>query len=345
MTTSGENRSTAEWGTLEEWLSMHVEGYRGPSAISRFEGGQSNPTYRLDAPSGSYVLRRKPSGTLLPSAHAVDREFRVLSALRTSVVPVASVHGLCEDLSVIGTAFYVMDFVEGRIFFDQTLLGLSKADRAAVYNSMNETIARLHAIDPETVGLGDFGRPGNFMERQVARWTKQYMAAETDPIAEMRQLIDWLPRHTPAQERVSVVHGDFRLDNLIIHPHEPKVAAVLDWELSTLGDPLADFAYHAMAWRISPDVFRGLGGANLGSLGIPDEAPYVQAYCSRTGRTNIPDWEFYIVFSMFRIAAIIQGIAKRANDGNAASKHAVVVGRAARPIAEQAWALARSIDG
>lgn len=335
-------RST-DWGGLEGWLAAHVAGYAGPCRINRFEGGQSNPTFRLDAASGSYVLRRKPEGTLLPSAHAVEREFRVLKALQGGPVPVAPVHGLCEDATVIGSAFYLMDFVPGRVVFDQELPGLTKADRGAIYDSMNATIAALHGIDPAAVGLSDFGRPGHFLERQIARWTKQYQASETEPIPEMQHLIAWLSARTPSQERTCIVHGDYRLDNLILHPTEPKVAAVLDWELSTLGDPIADFAYHVMSWRLSPKVFRGLGDADLAALGIPQEDAYVRRYCERTGRVSIPDWEFYIVFSMFRIAAIIQGIARRAADGSAASEHASTVGRAARPIAEQAWALARAI--
>lgn len=336
-------KSSADWGRLEAWLATHVADYQGPSRLSQFEGGQSNPTYRLDARSGSYVLRRKPDGALLPSAHAVDREFRVLRALQDSPVPVARVHGLCEDASVIGSPFYLMDFVAGRIFWDQELPGLSNADRGAIYDQMNATIAALHRIDPAAVGLADFGRPGNFLERQIARWTKQYQASETEPIPEMQHLIGWLSGRTPPQERTCIVHGDYRLDNLILHPTEPRVAAVLDWELSTLGDPIADFAYHVMSWRLSPKVFRGLGDADLAALGIPSEHDYVRRYCARTGRTSIPNWEFYIVFGMFRIAAIIQGIAKRAADGSAASQHASEVGRAARPIAEQAWALARAI--
>jgi aminoglycoside phosphotransferase (APT) family kinase protein len=338
-----EATTTAAWGSLESWLATHVADYGGPADISCFEGGQSNPTYRLVAPSGSYVLRRKPSGLLLPSAHAIDREFRVLSALAGSGVPVAPVHNYCADETVIGTPFYVMDLVEGRIFWDQTLPGLSRQERGTIFDSMNEMIARLHKLDPASVGLQDYGRPNNFMERQIARWTRQYRASEIDEIPSMNQLIDWLPRHIPGQSGGAIVHGDYRLDNLIIHPSEPRVIAVLDWELSTIGDPIADFAYHAMAWRISPDVFRGLGGVDIGALGIPDEAEYLARYCERTGRATMPSWEFYMVYSMFRLAAIIQGIAKRAQDGNASSIEAAKVGKATRPIADQAWDLARSV--
>jgi aminoglycoside phosphotransferase (APT) family kinase protein len=337
--------SADEHARLDAWLTANVEGFRGPFSIRKFADGQSNPTYRLDAASGAYVLRRKPMGAILPSAHAVDREFRVQKALRTGPVPVSRVHALCRDAAIIGSAFYVMDFVPGRIFWDQRLRELTRPERAAIFDSMNETVARLHLIDPGSVGLGDFGRPGNFMERQVARWSKQYRAAETEPIAAMDHLIAWLAERIPAASEVRIVHGDFRMDNLIMHPAEPRVVAVLDWELSTLGDPVADFAYHAMAWRISPDLFRGLAGVDYAALGIPDEPSYVASYCERTGRPGIADWEFYIVFSMFRMAAILQGIAKRALEGSASSSEAVSVGRRARPIAEQAWALAQAEGG
>jgi aminoglycoside phosphotransferase (APT) family kinase protein len=251
------------------------------------------------------------------------------------------VHGYSAEDSLIGTPFYVMDFVEGRVCYDQRLPGLSQQARAAIYDSMNETIALLHRIDPAAAGLEDYGRPGNFVERQIARWSKQYRASELEVIPSMDRLIEWLPNHVPRQAGTSIVHGDYRLDNLIIHPHEPRVVAVLDWELSTLGDPLADFAYHAISWRISPDTFRGLGGVDIEALGIPDEASYLASYCARTGRESIPSWDFYIVYSMFRIAAILQGIAKRAQEGTASSAQAASVGGATRPIADQAWELAR----
>lgn len=339
-----EPETTTAWGGLEPWLASTVDGYEGPAAVRRFQGGQSNPTYKLEAPSGSYVLRKKPNGALLPSAHAVDREHRVMSALSSSGVPVPTVRGLCSDETIIGTPFFVMDFVPGRIFFDQTLPGLRREERAAIFDSMNETIARLHRTAPVAVGLEDYGRPSNFLERQIARWSKQYRASETHPIAAMDHLMEWLPRFIPPQAPGTIVHGDYRLDNLIIHPSEPRVIAVLDWELSTLGDPIADFAYHVMAWRIPPQVFRGLGGIDLTELGIPDEASYVARYCDRTGRSSIPSWDFYMVYSMFRIAAIIQGIAKRALNGNASGADAFKVGDAADPIAEQAWTLAKSIE-
>src|SRR5712671_1234444 len=328
---------------LEAWLRRHVEGFRGPVAAERFAGGQSNPTYRLTAASGQYVLRRKPPGPLLPSAHAVDREFRVMRALAETAVPVPRVYALCEDDAVIGSAFYLMEFLDGRIFWDPRLPGLPVAERRAMFQSMNTVIAALHSVDHLAVGLAEFGRPGNYMARQVARWSRQYQASETEKQPAMDRLIEWLPRHLPPEGEPRIVHGDYRIDNLIFHPTEPQVIGVLDWELSTTGDPLADFAYHAMAWRVTPELFRGLAGVELGMSGIPTEDEYVAAYCRRTGRGRSTDWEFYMVYSLFRLAAIMQGIAKRALDGTAASPDAVDLGRRARPTGEQAWALARSL--
>jgi aminoglycoside phosphotransferase (APT) family kinase protein len=330
-------------GRLSAWLGDHVEDFAGDLSVAQFRGGQSNPTYKLTTPTRSFVLRRKPPGQLLPMAHAVDREFRVLRALAGTGMPVPRVHALCEDDSIIGSAFYVMDFVEGRVFWDQRLPGLTRPERAAIFDSMNDTIARLHGVDPIAVGLEGYGRVGNYMARQISRWTKQYRASETEAIAAMNRLIDWLPAHLPPEGETRIVHGDFRMDNLIFHPTEPRVVAVLDWELSTLGDPIADFAYHLMAWRIAPELFRGLAGIDFAGLGIPDEATYVAAYCRRTGRASVPDRDYYIVFNLFRIAAILQGIAKRAVDGTAANANAVEVGRRAGPLAEQAWALAETI--
>ena len=328
---------------LEGWLNQHVPGFRGPVAASRFAGGQSNPTYRLDSGAGSYVLRRKPPGPLLPSAHAVDREFRVMRALAGTQVPVPRVFALCEDEAVIGSAFYVMEHLDGRIFWDQRLPGIAPAGRGAMFDSMNAVIAALHSVDYQAVGLGEFGRPGNYMGRQIARWSRQYRASETETIAAMDALIEWLPARLPPEPPPAVVHGDYRMDNLVFHPTEPRVIGVLDWELSTIGDPLADFAYHCLTWRVTPELFRGLGGVDFAALGIPDEAEYVAAYCRRTGRGAVPDWEFYVVYSLFRIAAILQGIAKRAIDGTAAGADAVAEGRRARPLAELAWGLAQSL--
>ena len=338
------DRQTPDAARLEAWLAANVPGYAGPLALTRFEGGQSNPTFRLTTPGASYVLRRKPAGEVLPSAHAVDREFRVLRALHGSAVPVARPLALCTDPAVIGSMFYVMEFLDGRVFWDQSLPGLAPAERAAVYDAMGATIAALHTLDWQAAGLGDYGRPGNYLARQVARWTTQYRASETEPIPAMDRLIEWLPAHLPAHETTALAHGDFRIDNLIFHPTEPRVLAVLDWELSTLGDALADFAYNVMSWRISPGQYRGLAGLDLPALGMPTEAEYIAAYCRRTGRPYpVPDWEVYVVFGMFRIAAILQGVLKRGLVGSASSAHAIEHGRRSRLMAEQAWEIARGL--
>ncbi|UOM35338.1 phosphotransferase family protein [Acuticoccus sp. I52.16.1] len=321
---------------LEAWLEANVAGYRGPATLDKISGGQSNPTYRATAPSGRYVLRRKPLGETLPSAHAVDREFRVLKALAATDVPVPPVHALCEDHTVAGQMFYVMDMVPGRVFWDPRLPDLSGQERAGIFASMNETIAAIHRLDPAAVGLDDFGKHGGYLERQINRWTRQYRASETEPNAAMERLIEWLPQNRPAEGETRLVHGDYRLDNVLIHPTEPKIVAVLDWELSTLGDPRADFAYHAMTWRFAPDLFRGLEGADLAALSIPAEEAYVARYAERSGFDPRADWTFFLALSMFRIAAIVQGIAKRALDGTAANADAAEVGAKCRPIAERA---------
>jgi aminoglycoside phosphotransferase (APT) family kinase protein len=290
-----------------------------------------------------------PAAKLLPSAHAIEREFRVMSALAATPVPVARMHLLCEDESVIGRAFYVMGFVEGRVLWDQALPGFDGAARDAIYDEMNRVIAALHNVDVAAAGLVDYGKPGNYFERQIGRWSKQYQASVTQPIDAMAQLIEWLPAHIPAQARdasqVSVVHGDFRLDNMIFHPTEPRVIAVLDWELSTLGHPLADFSYHCMAWHIPPGTFRGIAGLDHAALGIPSEREYVRRYCVRTGRADpdalLADWDFFLAYNLFRLAAIAQGIAKRLVEGTAASAQARATGDAARPLAELAWQHAR----
>ncbi len=301
---------------LEAYLSSHVESFRGPLTVTEFKGGQSNPTYRLAAASGNYVLRRKPPGKLLKSAHAVDREFRVISALHTSGFPVPRPYLLCEDEEIIGTAFYVMECVEGRIFWELDLPGLDRDERSAIYDNVNETIALLHQTDYTAIGLDDFGVPGNYFERQISRWTRQYRASETSTIDAMDQLIDWLPGNIPDDESISIVHGDYRLDNMVVHPTEPRVVAVLDWELSTIGHPLADFTYHLMAWQM-PEIgigSTGLVGKPLAQLGIPDEDAYIDQYCARTGRDGIPDRNFYSAFNFFRLAAILQGIAGRVRE-------------------------------
>ena len=326
-----------EVARLERYMAEHVAGFRGPLQVEQFKGGQSCPTYKLTAGSGRYVLRRKPPGKLLPSAHAVDREYRVVSALQGTPVPVAKTYALCEDESVVGTTFYIMEWVDGRVFWDPLLPGLAKAERHAVYDAMNGVMAALHKVDHRAVGLAEFGRPGNYFLRQITRWTKQYRASETERIEAMERLIAYLPDSIPASDETSVVHGDYRLDNMIFHASEPRVLAVLDWELSTLGHPLGDFTYNLMGWRLGGDMFRGVAGADLAALGIPQEDAYVAAYCRRTGRDGIADLDWYLGYNMFRLAAILQGIMGRALDGTAASEHALEQGRRARPIAEAAW--------
>jgi aminoglycoside phosphotransferase (APT) family kinase protein len=324
---------------LAEWLSQTVGPLGGPLGISKFKGGQSNPTYLLKAGEQSFVLRRKPPGKLLPSAHAVDREYRVMQALAATDVPVARMYALCEDESVIGTMFYVMEYVEGRVLWDPRLPDMAPAERASHHDEMNRVIAALHSVDPVAVGLADFGKTGEYIARQVARWTKQYQASETEKIDAMDNLIAWLPANIPAGDETRIVHGDYRIDNVIFDPVEPRIRAVIDWELCTLGHPLADFANHCMAWRIPPGMFRGLAGLDLASLGIPTERDYVAAYCRRTGREGIDahDWEYCMVYNMFRLAAIAQGVLARAVQGNASSAEALQTGRVVRPLAELAW--------
>jgi len=329
---------------LEEWLAANLEGFAGPMTVAEFKGGQSNPTYRLTTPGASYVLRRKPPGTLLPSAHAVDREYRIMHALAATGVPVPRTYLLCEDESIVGTMFYVMDFLDGRILFDPRLPDASSGrERSAMFDAMNEVIAALHTVDYKAVGLGDFGREGGYVARQIGRWSKQYKASETETIDAMERLMEWLPAHLPALDETTLVHGDYRLDNLIFHPTEPRVIGVLDWEIATLGNPLADFAYHVMAWRVSPDEFRGLREVDIEALGIPDEAAYTAAYAQRTGRDALPDWEFYMAYNLFRMAAILQGIMGRVRDGTAANPEAARMGALVRPLATLAWAQAEKI--
>ncbi|HWQ87176.1 phosphotransferase family protein [Brevundimonas sp.] len=306
---------------LELWLSANVEGYAGPLTVRQFRGGQSNPTYELSTPGGTYVLRRKPPGTLLASAHAVDREFRVISALHAQGYPVAKPYALCTDDAVIGSMFYVMDKVEGRILWDLKLPGMEPAQRRAIYDAQVDTLAALHAFDPAAIGLGDYGRPGNYFERQVGRWTKQYRASEIDPIPAMDRLIEFLPATLPPEGPTRIVHGDFRLDNLILAPDAAEVRAVLDWELSTLGDPMADFSYLLIAWVIPASARNGLAGADIEALGIPSVEETVERYARLTGAApeNL-DWLF--AYNLFRLAAICQGIAGRVRDGTAASAHA-----------------------
>ncbi len=321
---------------LDSWIRDYVPTFQGPVIAEKFAGGQSNPTFKLSCGEQQYVLRRKPPGELLASAHAVDREFRVISALANTDVPVPKAIALCEDDSVIGSMFYVMEYLEGRVLWEPALPELSANERTAIYDEMNRVLAALHSVDLEAVGLSDYGRPGNYFERQVSRWTKQYRASETETIPAMEALIEWLPANMPEDDgRVALVHGDYRLDNLMWHPTEPRVLAVLDWELSTLGNPIADLAYQVMAWQLpSTAGIAGMAGINRAELGIPSDEAYIERYCARTGRSGIENWNFYVVFCFFRLAAILQGVKKRGLDGNASSDEAVARGALIVPLAE-----------
>ena len=322
-TTAVRDAHRFDEGALAAWMAENVADFAGPLRVEQFKGGQSNPTYRLSTPDCAYVLRRKPPGALVKGAHDVLREARVLTALAGTPVPVAPVHGVCADEAVIGTPFYVMGLVEGRIVWDATFPDVPADERAAHFDAMNATLAALHTVDPAAVGLADSGRPGNYFARQIARWTKQYVEdADAGRDADMDALVDWLPAHIPDGDETAIVHGDFRCDNMIFHPTEPRVLAVLDWELSTLGHPLADFAYHAMMYRMPPEIVAGLAGADLASLRTPSEQDYVAAYCARTGRAAVPDYDFYVAFNFFRLAAIFHGIKGRVIRGTAASAHA-----------------------
>jgi aminoglycoside phosphotransferase (APT) family kinase protein len=336
---------------LTAWLHANLQGFEGPISLEVFKGGQSNPTYKLTTPHKNYVMRTKPGpvAKLLPSAHAIEREFKVMHGLYGTDVPVPQMHVLCEDESIMGRAFYLMEYVQGRVLWDQTLPGMTNTERAAIYDEMNSVIAALHTVKFAERGLESYGRPGNYFDRQIGRWSKQYVASVTQPIDEMDQLMAWLPANMPAsakdESKVSIVHGDYRLDNLMFHPTEPRVLAVLDWELSTLGHPLADFSYQCMGWHIPPGTFRGIGGVDIASLGIPSESEYIRRYCDRTGLATPADlkadWNFYLAYNMFRMAAILQGIAKRVEAGTASSEQAKVNGAGARPMAELAWKFAQ----
>lgn len=317
---------------LETYLSQVMPEFEGPLVAEKFAGGQSNPTFKLTAKSGTYVLRRKPPGELLKSAHAVDREFKVINALQNTDVPVPKAYILCEDDSIIGSMFYIMEYLEGRIFWDPQLPELAtNAERSAIYDEMNRVLAAMHTVDIDAVGLRDYGAPGNYFERQIGRWTKQYRASETEPIDAMEELIKWLPANIPADDgAVALAHGDYRIDNLMFHPTEPKIIAVLDWELSTLGHPLADLAYQCMGWAMPGTLF----GVDRAALGIPSDEDYIAAYCKRTGRDGIDNWNFYIAFCYFRLAGILQGIKKRAQIGTASSPEAKAKGEMVKPLAD-----------
>ena len=347
-------QNTFDVAALEAFLAAELEGFAGPLQVEQFKGGQSNPTYKLVTPKRAYVMRAKPgpAAKLLASAHAIDREFTVMRALHGSEVPVPRMHLLCVDETLIGRAFYVMEYMPGRVLWEQSLPAFDPPGRAAIYDEMNRVIAALHRVDVNASGLTGYGKPGNYFERQIGRWSKQYLASITEPIDAMARLMDWLPAHMPASARdasqVAVVHGDFRLDNLVFDATDPRVVAVLDWELSTLGHPLADFSYHCMSWHIPPGGFRGIGGLDLAALGIPNERAYVQRYCERTGRGDadavMADWNFYLAYNLFRMAGILQGIAKRVVDGTASSAQARQAAAGARPLAEMGWRIAQQAN-
>jgi aminoglycoside phosphotransferase (APT) family kinase protein len=326
--------------SLERYLVAHVPGFRGPIDLRQFQGGQSNPTYYMRAGSGEYVLRRKPPGKLLPSAHAVDREYRVITALRDSGVPVPRTYVLCEDPDVVGTSFYLMDCVHGRVFADPLLPGVSPADRRTLYDRFAEILARLHRVDWKAAGLEDFGRPGNYFARQIHRWTTQYRASETEKIDAMEHLMDWLPKNIQADDTVTLVHGDYRPGNMVVHPTEPRVLAVLDWELSTLGHPLGDLSYACVPYYMGPgETLGGVAGLDLHAMGIPTESEFVEAYSRKAGRGPIEHWSFYMAFALFRLGAIAQGIMGRVRDGTANDPRAVERGKRARPLGEAGWAV------
>jgi len=333
-------------GVLTEYLKQHVEGFKGELQVAQFKGGQSNPTFKLTAGGTNYVMRTKPApkAKLLPSAHAIEREYRVQDALHKTGFPVARMFALCEDEDVVGRAFYIMEMVEGRVLWDQSLPEMDGAGRRAVYEEMNRVIARLHTTDYAAIGLESYGKPGNYFARQIERWSKQYKLAETESIPAMDNLIEWLPQNIPPGDETAIVHGDYRLDNMIFDAKEPKIRAVLDWELSTLGHPMADFSYHCMSWHIAPGQFRGIGGQDLRALNIPSEAEYIEMYAKNTGKAvSTRDWGFYMAYNMFRMAGILQGIMKRYVDGTAASQQALDAGKRARPMAEMGWAQVEKI--
>ncbi len=345
-TTDVREQHIFDTAALAAYMQQHVEGFGGPLEVRQFKGGQSNPTYQLVTPTQKYVLRRKPPGTLLQGAHAIEREYKVITALgRHSDVPVAKTFALCEDETIIGTAFYIMECVEGRVIWDTTFPNVAKAERAHYFDAMNATLAKLHSVDYAAIGLGDYGKPGNYFARQIARWSKQYTQDEAaGHFPSMDRLVEWLPQHIPDGDESSIVHGDYRCDNMIFHPREPKVLAILDWELSTIGHPLADFTYHLMMYRMPAIATTGLLGQDLVALGIPDEASYVRSYCARTGRDSIDPRtiNFCVTYNMFRLAAILHGIRGRVVRGTAASAHAVQMSEAVEPLANLAWAQAEA---
>ncbi|MEP6783327.1 MAG: phosphotransferase [Acidobacteriota bacterium] len=339
-TTAVRSGHAIDAAALERYLAANVAGFHGPLEIRQFEGGQSNPTYYLHTAGRDYVLRKKPPGQLLPSAHAVDREYRVMTAL-AGRVPVPRTLAMCDDASVIGTPFFIMGCVDGRVFRQPHLPGVSANDRAAIYDDMASVLAALHSVDVAAAGLGDYGKPGNYYARQIGRWSQQYVAAKTDEIASMDRLMAWLPANIPPGDETSIVHGDYRVENLIIHPTEPRIVAIVDWELSTLGHPLGDLAYNCLTYHLPPEALGRVEEVDRDRDGMPDEQSYVAAYLRRTGRSELPHWNFYLAFSMFRLASILQGVYARGLQGNAASTYALERGAAARLIADKAWAISQ----
>lgn len=329
---------------LADW--MHGQGFldRPALAVKPLTGGQSNPTFLLTSGAQQFVLRKKPPGVLLPSAHAVDREYRVMQALQGSDVPVPKLYAYSEDLNIVGTPFYLMEFLNGRVIVDQSLPGFTPTERGAIYTDMNRVMAALHKVDVNAVGLETFGRAGNYFGRQIARWSRQYQESRSEDISALESLIEWLPAHIPEGDQTTIVHGDYRLDNLVLHPTEPRAIGLLDWELATLGHPMADFAYHCMSWHIPASLWRGIGGLDLKALGIPSEADYIKQYGAATGFEGIEHWDFYIAYNLFRIAAILQGIARRAQDGTAAAADAIETGSKAKPLAEIGWKYAQRYE-
>lgn len=342
MSDSENNCCDLNMARLTDWMADHVAGFQGPLGCRKFPGGQSNPTYRLTSPGGTYVLRRKPFGDILPSAHAVEREYRVIAALHPTGFPVARPYGLCEDSDVIGAPFYIMEMVEGETIWDGAIPAVEPLSRTRHYEAIVDTLAMLHSIDYEGIGLGDYGKPGNYFERQVARWTKQYRLSQTDDIADVERLIEFLPATVPPQTRTSIVHGDYRIDNMIFETGKPRIMAVLDWELSTLGDPLADFAYLAMNWVTPPDDARsGVAGLAGPETGIPTLEAITARYCEKTNRDGVPDLDWYFSYNLFRLMAIVQGIKKRWIDGNASNAHAEAMAARVPGLARASWDFAK----
>lgn len=328
---------------LRRYLETHVEGFKGPLKLLQFDGGQSNPTFKLEAGSGNYVMRKQPPGELLPSAHQVDREYRIMHALRDTPVPVPKMYALCEDIAVIGTKFYVMEMVEGRIFKEPLLPGLSRSDRRTIYRDVARVLAELHKVDYRALGLEDFGRPGNYYERQISRWTKQYLASKTEELASMEGLLDWVPKHIPASEETCIAHGDYRMGNIMMHPTEPRVVAVLDWELCTLGHPFADVGYVCMEYYADFYGEVTLRRPDLADLGIPSVDEFVADYCRFAGRNRIEHWNFYVIYNLFRSGAIVQGVYKRGLDGNASSTNALDYKDECRNRVDRAWELVKAL--